>query len=107
MRHIKLCDISPEPVSHDPELKKQVLLRQLGLLQGLSRALLGEGSEASEHAHPGAYEVLYLIRGRVEFTVEGRTLMLGPQELLVLEPGERHSLRVLQEAEFLYFKLPA
>lgn len=106
MKRSSLDEAPFEPVSHDPDLKKQVLLRE-GVLPGIryvSHIVLAPGSRAGEHAHPEGSEVFYCVRGEVRFRVGGRDLALGAGQFLVVEPGERHSIEdAPEEAEMLYF----
>jgi quercetin dioxygenase-like cupin family protein len=108
MKHYSRTRIPFEPVSHDPELKKQVLLRE-GLLPGLgnlSHIVLAPGSRASEHIHAEGYEVFYCIRGKLRLTVNGEEVLLQAGECLVVEPREVHSIDdTFVETELLYFFL--
>lgn len=97
-----------EPVSHDPGLKKKVLIKDsLPFIRGLSHILLAKGNKVSFHNHPDAFEVLYSIRGEAIFTVEKEEVTLKKGECLVIEPGEGHAINaVIEDTELLYFKIP-
>ena len=105
MKRFSLSETPYAPVSHDPGLKKKVLIAS-GTLTGikhLSHIVLKEGQTAVEHAHAGVSEVFYCIRGRVVFTVNGLEQHLRPGECLVVEPGQQHSIAdVPEECEMLY-----
>jgi quercetin dioxygenase-like cupin family protein len=108
MKHYTRARIPFEPVSHDPALRKQVLVRE-GLLPGLgnlSHIVLAPGSRASEHVHADGYEVFYCIRGKLRLAVNATEVLLGGGECLVVEPREVHSIEdTLEETELLYFFL--
>jgi len=106
MKLFSLEEIPFEPVSHDPNLRKRVLLRE-GVLPGIrsvSHIVLAPGSRVGEHAHPEGSEVFYCIRGKVLFRTRGKVIALGPGQFLVVEPGEAHSIDDAQEeSELFYF----
>lgn len=51
------------------------------------------------HIHPNAEEFLYVIRGRLEYIVEGETITLGPEEFIYVPPNTRHSCRNVSPTE--------
>lgn len=55
-----------------------------------------QGTVLPEHAHGSEAEVLHVLRGRGELTVEGRPHMLWPSSTTHLPAGRRHSFRVLE-----------
>jgi quercetin dioxygenase-like cupin family protein len=99
-----LHDIPLEPVSHDAGLAKKVLARDpLPSIKHISHIILQPGDSASEHSHSDYVEVFYCIRGDAEFSVQGETLSIKKGHLLLVEPGEKHSIRnVKEETELLY-----
>ncbi len=103
MKISKLSETPPEPVSHDPALEKQVLLRDVGTLRALSHIVLPAGSRVSTHSHRDMYEIFYIIRGSILFVVDNRAVELEAGTVLVVEPGETHSIEeVRKECEMLY-----
>lgn len=58
----------------------------------------------AEHSAPG--EVLIVCRkGRVKFYVEGQVTELDANALLMLEPGEKHSLEAMEDCEMIVVRL--
>lgn len=101
-------DRSPlEPVSHDPGLKKRVLIHNtLPHIKHISHIILQQGDMASEHVHIDTYEVFYCIRGNAEFLIKGEYVTIRKGDLLFVEPGEFHSItEIKEETELLYFRL--
>lgn len=45
------------------------------------------------HMHPNGEEFLYVIRGRLEYIVDGETITLGPEEFIYVPPNTPHSCR--------------
>lgn len=109
MKLYSLASTPLEPVSHDPGLKKRVLMRDgIPGVKNMSHVILKKGDRASMHCHREEFEVLYCVRGGLIFEVEGKEVMVKRGDCLVLEPGEYHSIpSVLEDAELFYFKVPS
>ncbi len=108
MRLVSPDELPLQSVSHDPHLKKKVLIPGgvLPHIRTLSHIELGPGDRASEHVHEDGYEVFYGLGGKINFTVEGRTVVLSEGMCLVVEPGEAHSVEGAEEgSRMLYFLL--
>ncbi len=95
-----------EPISHDPQLKKQVLMRdRLSCVNHISHTILQPGNRALEHVH-NDIEVFYCIRGASVFLINGQRVPVKKGTLLYVEPGEPHAIPdIIEETEFLYFRL--
>ncbi len=103
MKITRLSDTPLEPVSHDPQLKKRVLLEDVGGLRRLSHIVLPAGSRASLHSHRDLYEVFYIVRGRIVFVIDGKECELTHGTVLAVEPGEAHEIKnVPEECEMVY-----
>jgi mannose-6-phosphate isomerase-like protein (cupin superfamily) len=53
----------------------------------------GQSTGGDDNVHAGADQWLYVIAGRGEATVEGRTVGLGTADLVLIEAGEHHEIR--------------
>lgn len=111
MRLVRIDAVAAEGVSHDPALRKRVLLRrgQVPHLTALSRATLRPGQAATPHAHADMHEVFWVEAGRGEARVAGETLPLEPGVCLVVEPGEEHTVACAggEDLVLLYFGIEA
>lgn len=108
MRLVSLKDVSLSPVSHDPALKKRVLLGpgDLPHIASLSHVRFGRGDRASAHSHEDGFEVFFCISGAVKFVVGGRPVELPEDGCLVVEPGEVHSIEGAEEgSRIIYFRV--
>ncbi len=110
MKHVRSALRPLEPVSHDPELLKRVLLRAgevAGMFQ-LAHCRLPAGCGTSPHAHSDMTEVFIVVGGRGSATVGTRRVRLEQFDCVVVGPGERHRLRAASDSalELLYFGLP-
>ncbi|WP_327678378.1 cupin domain-containing protein [Kitasatospora sp. NBC_00458] len=56
------------------------------------KVLRMDGTPVPEEAHGGA-EALVVLDGRLELTVEGADLSVGPGELYLVPAGARHTVR--------------
>lgn len=94
MRVVRLDSVAEEGVSHDPEVRKRVLLRRGAVphLAALSRAVLRPGQSTTAHAHVDMHEVFWVAAGRGEARVAGEAHPLEPGTCLVVEPGEAHEI---------------
>lgn len=105
MRLYSLASTPFTPVSHNPELKKQVLMPEpLSCVRHISHLKLSPGSTAVEHSHNEASEVFYCTRGAIVFRVSGKEVSLNEGSCLIVEPGESHAIvEVPVESEMVYF----
>lgn len=94
MKIVSLSDVPEEGVSHDPEIKKRVLLRRgdVSRLTSFSRARLVPGQTAHAHRHPDMSEVFFVEEGAGVIRVEGAEHALAPGTCVVVEPGEEHEI---------------
>ncbi|MBZ0221107.1 MAG: cupin domain-containing protein [Candidatus Methylomirabilis sp.] len=104
MRHYSLEGAPERPVSHDPELKKKILLEgPVSCVKRISHIVLEQGATASAHTHDNSSEVFYCVRGAITFSVMGEPILLKSGHLLVVEPGEEHAIvEVSAESEMVY-----
>ena len=70
----------------------------------LIRLVMSSGKVIPEHQAPGEI-IVQCLEGRIEFTAQGKTVELGPGQLLYLEAKKPHAVRCIQEASFLVTKL--
>ena len=69
---------------------------------GLTRHSFAEirhppGTASQEHYHTEAEEVYYVVGGQGAVRIDGETRSVGPGDVVVITPGERH--KVWQEGE--------
>jgi quercetin dioxygenase-like cupin family protein len=59
--------------------------------------VLQPGASVPEHVHESSVELLYVLSGEAEMTVDGKTLHVGPETGVRIPKGARHSARVVGE----------
>jgi len=68
------------------------------------RIMNSEEIRSKEHFHKTMHEYFYLLQGRMKISVEGDVVELAKDDLIVVEPGERHHI-VEQSADLLLMLL--
>jgi quercetin dioxygenase-like cupin family protein len=68
------------------------------------RIMSAEEIQSKEHFHKTMHEYFYLVQGRMKISVEGDIVELAKDDLIVVEPGERHHI-VEQSADLLLMLL--
>lgn len=94
------------PVSHDPQLKKRVLVGEgyIPHIRAISHIEMNPGDTAVSHKHDDAYEVFFGLGGKVDFVVNEKDVPLTEGTCLVVEPGEVHSIKdAAKGSRMLYF----
>lgn len=109
MRLHTLEKAEEKSVSHDPGLKKKLLVPEgVGCVGHISQIVLKPGSTASIHAHQDASEVFYCVRGSITFRVNGSPVTLSAGSCLIVEPKEEHAIvDVAVESEMVYMMVKA
>lgn len=65
---------------------------------------LQQGQTVAEHAVDK--EVVIVVRsGEVNFTVEGEIVKLAQQDLLIMEPLEKHALQAITDVELVVIQM--
>lgn len=111
MKRIALNELPEESVSHNPAIKKKVMLRlgDLPHLTNFSQARFAPGQIAAAHAHSDMCEVFFVESGQGEICIDGTTYPLTPGVCVAVEREEMHEVRNTGSAELVltYFGLRA
>lgn len=59
------------------------------------------GATVPAHVHDASDELLYVVSGRVELTLAGRTLTAGPGDAILVPQGAEHAARALEAAKLV------
>ncbi|WP_346289864.1 cupin domain-containing protein [Sphaerothrix gracilis] len=94
MKQVSLAALPIETVSHNPAIKKQVLLRSGDLphLTNFAQARFSPGQVAAAHAHADMGEVFFVEAGSGIIQIDGSEYGLRPGTCIVVEPGEVHEV---------------
>ncbi|HBR00948.1 MULTISPECIES: cupin domain-containing protein [unclassified Roseofilum] len=109
MKITTLNDIPQEGVSHNANIRKQVMLRigDLPHLTNFSQAKFPPGEVANSHAHQDMCEVFFIESGTGIITVDNQEYALSPGTCIAINVGEIHELRNTGSTELVvtYFGL--
>jgi len=94
MKIVKLKDIPVEGVSHQPEIKKQVMIKngEIPQVTGFSQAVFKPGQKCEEHQHPTMYEVYFVLEGEAKLTVNNKEYQISKDNCIMIEPKELHKV---------------
>jgi mannose-6-phosphate isomerase-like protein (cupin superfamily) len=107
MKRISLNEIPTTAVSHNLDIRKQVMLRSGDLphLTNFSQARFAPGQVAAAHSHVDMCEVFFVEAGSGAIRIDGREYSLFPGSCTAVEPGEVHEITNTgsQELVLTYF----
>ncbi|MEI4884371.1 cupin domain-containing protein, partial [Klebsiella pneumoniae] len=63
------------------------------------RAVIRAGMASPRHRHPNCDEILHVISGQVEHTLENERFVLGPGATISLPAGKWHNATALGDAD--------
>jgi len=111
MKFVSLSSLLEESVSHNPEIKKKVMLRdgEIPSLTSFSQARFKPGQVAGVHAHENMYEIFLVEAGNGIIRINDKEYQIEKGVCVVIEPGEVHDIinTVSQELVLTYFGLKA
>ena len=109
MKRASLASVREQPVSHNPEIVKKVLLgsEDLPPLTNFSQAVFRPGQVASGHAHADMHEVFFVRSGSGRIAIDGRDYPMRTDDCFLIEAGEHHEIRNggSEDLVLLYFGL--
>lgn len=94
MKYTSLDLIPKTEVSHNPEIKKKVLINngEIPHITQLARVTLTPGQTANSHEHLDMYEIFNTEKGRGKMTINKNEYLLSAGVCIIIEPGEEHEL---------------
>jgi mannose-6-phosphate isomerase-like protein (cupin superfamily) len=94
MKRVTLSGIRDEGISHDPEIKKRVMLTgsDIPCLTKFAQAYFPPGRKARAHAHSDMFEVFLIESGSGLIHVEGNEYPVEKGSCISVEPGEVHEI---------------
>ncbi|MDX1413947.1 MAG: cupin domain-containing protein [Candidatus Promineifilaceae bacterium] len=92
---MKIIKVDPANWQHEPGYRRNILLTGADLNSSGARVqivAITPGETVASHYHEETYEVYYVLSGQCRLTVNEETLDLLPGMLLLMEPGDAHTL---------------
>jgi quercetin dioxygenase-like cupin family protein len=101
MPFFNLGDVAEELVTpqHSTALGRLITGGQVEF--GILRFKPGEGAKV--HAHPQE-QIVYILKGRMKVTTEGRDTVIGPGQAVLFPPNVPHGTSMLDEVECISVK---
>lgn len=103
MKLTSLAHLPDEQVSHNPEIKKKVMLRlgDLPQLTHFAQARFAPGQVAIAHTHADLCEVFFVESGEGIIQIDGENHSLQAGTCVAVEPGEIHEVSNSGTAELV------
>jgi len=103
VKKTQLTAISETPVSHNPDIRKKVMLgnRTIPGLTTFAQATLTSGQQTRPHKHADMWEVYLVEAGCGIMRVAGDEHRLGAGTCIAVEPGESHSVENTAEVDLV------
>ncbi|MBE9168943.1 cupin domain-containing protein [Pleurocapsales cyanobacterium LEGE 06147] len=94
MKLTNLNELPEQTVSHNPEIKKKVMLSlgDLPHLTNFSQAVFAPGQVATAHKHEDMCEVFFVEAGEGIICIENREFPLRQGTCIAVEVGESHKI---------------
>jgi quercetin dioxygenase-like cupin family protein len=94
MKITNLNQLPSQTVSHNPEIKKKVMLTSGDLphLTNFSQAVFAPGQIASNHCHQDMSEVFFVQSGEGIICINGQNFTLNQGACIAVEVGEYHEI---------------
>lgn len=107
MRRIDSNSLAGEPLSHDADVAKQVILHSGSVphLTQLARTRIPPDTSLTPHAHNDMYEIFLVIGGQGRVHCGGHAYDLAPGICIEISPGEVHAFENAgnEELVLVYF----
>lgn len=94
MKITKIENLAVQEVSHNPAIKKKVMLVEGDLphLTYFSQAIFAPGQIAASHSHQDMCEVFFVSAGEGKICVDDRDYALVPGVCIAISVGETHEI---------------
>lgn len=97
MKLIRLKKVKHEASSHTSSnlLSKKVIIKngEIPHLTQFAQGYFQPHCFVDKHKHKDMYEIFLIEKGKIEFVVNKKTLLLKSGDSIIVEPGEEHQLK--------------
>jgi len=105
---VHLSEIPESGVSHDPTIRKKVLIKngRIPKLTNFSQSVLKPGQFCPKHIHSDMWEVYLVQHGTGSIMIGEEEIILKEGDCLIVDPGEEHSMQnkfANQDLHLTYF----
>jgi mannose-6-phosphate isomerase-like protein (cupin superfamily) len=107
MKITNLNEIVEEPVSHNPEILKKVMIRngEIPKITNFTQSRFPSGAVASAHSHTDMYEIFLVQSGSGVFKINGQEIVVSAGSCVRVDLNESHEIQNTGQEELvlLYF----
>lgn len=98
MSEIKVVDVTEAEIVSDPTFTSRRVIRKVHGAQGMSFnvSTLNEGYDDQAVTYPEHDEIVYMLSGLVELTIDGRTQTVGPGKAIYIPRGKTYGYKVVK-----------
>lgn len=95
MKIVAIDNTSEQAVSHNPKIKKHVLISngEIKHITNFSEAFFPPGEIAYAHNHIDMTEVFFIKSGSGILIVDDKNILLTENMCITIEPGESHEIQ--------------
>ena len=103
MKIVSLTELQDQRVSHNPNIKKRVMITrgELGKLTTFSQAIFPVDEVAQVHRHESMGEVFFVQSGEGEIRIDDASYKLLPGVCALIEPHEEHEVKNTGDEELV------
>lgn len=103
MRLIELHSLPAEPLSHDANIAKRVILRNgtVPHLTQLAQVRIPPGAHLTPHAHQDMHEIFIVLSGHGRVRCDGSVNGVAPGTCIQIEPNAVHAFENTGEDELV------
>lgn len=94
MQYSRLNDLPENSVSHNPNIKKKLIISKgkIPTLTNFSQAILSSGQISFAHSHEDMWEVFYVESGEGIMMINDQPHKLETGVTITVEPYEKHEI---------------
>lgn len=103
MKKISIKDLVEEGVSHNPEIRKKVIIKkgEVPHLTNYSQSCLKPGQITTNHVHENMFEIFHVVSGQCEIKIGEEVEILQKDECAIIYPDEWHIVKNVGEDDLI------
>ena len=107
MKKIKSTSIEEVGVTHNPDIKKRLMIKagEFSTIMSFGRAVFAPNQSTSAHLHSDMIEVFFILSGKGMFHTKTKKIKVEKDDYISIPAGETHwqSNPFKEPLELLYF----
>jgi quercetin dioxygenase-like cupin family protein len=98
----RITEVEGRPLGSPVQLKTLAVTPRMVFVE----CTFAPGQASKPHAHPDHDSIVYVVRGKVRVTIDGREFIAGPGDAWHNEPGVTHHIEALEPTVSVEVKSP-